>query len=345
MAGKRRGLFGAIFGGSRAVKENAADCRIDYIHDPKRPPARFVAFDFETTDRNSAVAEILEIGAVKYSGGAAVDSFETLVRPTGEISYSASRVNGITADMVAGAPMIQRVMPDFLRFIGGYPLVTYNGFTFDYKILQRVCDSLGLSLQAVGYDAYQQARAVLTRPQSHKLEYLRLYYGLDGQDHRALADAMTTAEIWMMCWPSTYPKSAKRVRWADSRPAPPIRPKDAGQFYRGQALPYRPDMYPENVVGGPNSPFCGKVCVVTGELHITRPEAEAFILRAGGVVKPRVTLQTDFLIVGKQDVAIVGDDGMSTKEEYAQTINSSGKGHVTCISERQFCAMLAADDE
>ena len=343
MPEKRRGIFASIFGGGRAARENGAICRIDYMHDPQRPPARFVTFDFETTDRNSTVAEIIEIGAVKYSSGVAVDSFETLVRPEGEISFFANRVHGITADMLSAAPSIRRVMPAFLKFIDGYPLVTYNGFTFDYKILQRVCASLGLSLQAIGYDAYQQAKAVLTRPQSHKLEYLRIYYGLDGEAHRALDDAMVTAEIWKMCWPSTYPKSARRVRWADSRPAPPVRPKDARQIYRGQPLPYKPEIYPKKVVTGINSPFHGKICVVTGELHITRPEAESFIRQAGGIVKTSVSQSTDFLIVGKQDINLVGDDGMSTKEERAAALNASGKGHIRRISERQFCAMLAAD--
>ncbi len=340
---KRRGILGALLGTGQTHK-TPEPCCIEYVRDPKRPPARFVSFDFETTDRNSTVAEILEIGAVKYNGGVAVDSFDTLVRPDGPISLAASRVNGITADMVDESPPIQRVMPSFLRFIAGFPLVTYNGFAYDYKILQRVCASLGLTVQAVGYDAYQQARAILTRPQSHKLEYLRMYYGLDGQDHRALDDAMATAEVWMMCFPVAYPKSARRARWADSKPAPPVRPKDADQIFRGPALPYRPDLYPKTIVSGESSPFYGKVCVVTGELHITRPEAEAFIRRAGGVVKTSVSCNTDYLIVGKQDITLVGEDGLSGKEERALAINESGKGHIRRISERQFCAMLAAGD-
>lgn len=343
MAERRRGLLASILGSGRQHRSATPVCSIDYMHAPRRPPERFVAFDFETTDRNSTVAEIIEIGAVKYVGGAAVESFETLVRPVGPISRAASHVNGITDDMVSGAPPIQRVLPAFLQFIDGFPLVTYNGFTYDYKILQRVCASLGLSLQAVGYDAYQQARAVLTRPQSHKLEYLRIYYGLEGQDHRALDDAMVTAEIWKMCWPAAYPQSARRARWADSRPAPQVRPKDARQIYRGQALPYKPEIYPKRIITGENSPFFGKICVVTGELHITRPEAEAFIRQAGGIVKTSVSQSTDFLIVGQQDINLVGDDGMSTKEERAAAINASGKGHVRRISERQFCSMLSAD--
>ena len=338
---KRRGFLASILGARQPRRAPEPVCNIEYVRNPQRPPKRFVVFDFETSDRNSQVAEIIEIGAVKYSGGTAVDSFESLVHPEGEISRYASRVNGMTADMLADAPPIQRVMPAFLDFIDGLPLVTYNGFSFDFNILARVCTFLGLSLETTGYDAYQLARVVLTRPQSHKLEYLRLYYGLDGQDHRALDDAITTAEIWKICFPSVYPDGARRARWADSRPAPPVPPRDPRQIYRGQALQYRPDMYPSRIVSGKQSPFYGKQCVVTGELHITRPEAEAFITEAGGIVKSSVSRNTDYLIVGEQDLDLVGDDGMSTKQERAAAINASGAGNITTLTEEQFCAMLS----
>lgn len=337
-----RGVLGSFLNALHASKAKAPVCNIDFIHDPQRPPAQFVVFDFETSDRDSTVAEIIEIGAVKFRHGKAVDSFETMVRPDGDISTFANRVHGITADMLVDAPPIRRVMPAFLAFIDGLPLVTYNGFTFDFKILLRVCASLELSLNTVGYDAYQLARRILTRPQSHKLEYLRLYYGLDGQDHQALDDAIAAAEIWMMCFPAAYPKSARRAQWADARPAPPVPPRDPRQIYRGRALPYRPDLYPSKVVSGSDSPFLDKQCVVTGELHITRTEAEALITKAGGIVKSSVSRSTDYLIVGEQDMSLVGDDGMSTKQERAAEINASGHGKIRTLSERQFCAMLTA---
>lgn len=351
---EKHGIMSLLFGHAKetdaasrrlsAHTKRTAAVEIIFTRRPAHPPKQFVVFDFETSDRNSTEAEILEIGAVKYVNGKAVDSFETLIRPVGEISPMASRVNGITNEMLTDAPSIQQVMPDFLDFINGFPLVAYNGFSFDYKVLERVCRSLGQPLRTVAYDAYQDAKLVLTRPQSHKLEYLRQYYGLEGTDHRALDDAIVAGEIWKMCFPSDFSKSAKRARWADSRPAPPVPPKDSRQIYRGKALPYRPDLYPSKIVSGQSSPFWGKQCVVTGELHITRPEAEALITKAGGMVRSSVSRTTDFLIVGQQDLALVGDDGMSTKEERAEEINSKGQGHIQRLTERQFCAMLAAYD-
>lgn len=349
---EKRGLMSLLFGGQKAAgpapreekarRSGGSSAGIVYARHPEQPPKRCVVFDLETTDRDSTVAEIVEIGAVKYINGKAVDSFETLVRPTGKLSPFASRVNGITDAMVATAPPIQRVLPSFLRFADGFALVTYNGFTFDFKVLDRIGRSLGLPINAVGYDVYQDAKTVLTRPQSHKLEYLRKYYGLEGQDHRALDDAITTWEVWKICFPSLFPESARRARWADSRPAPPVPPRDPHQIFRGQALPYRPDLYPSRVVSGPGSPFWQKQCVITGELHITRPEAEALIEKAGGIVKSSVSRGTDYLIVGKQDVALVGEDGMSTKQERAEAINASGSGSIRMLTERQFCAMLSA---
>src|SRR5690606_25173089 len=56
----------------------------------------FVAFDTETTGRNSTTERIVEIGAVYFVYGVAVKTFVSLINPNITISPSATQVNGIT---------------------------------------------------------------------------------------------------------------------------------------------------------------------------------------------------------------------------------------------------------
>ena len=77
----------------------------------------------ETTGLDTSYDEILELGAVKYSGGVEVSRFQSLVKPEYEISEFITELTGITNEMVANAPSISDVLPDFLNFISQSLLV------------------------------------------------------------------------------------------------------------------------------------------------------------------------------------------------------------------------------
>jgi hypothetical protein len=64
----------------------------------------FTAVDLETTDRNTATAEIVEIAAVRVRGGRVVERYSSLVKPDGPVSAGATAVHGIGAAELAGAP-------------------------------------------------------------------------------------------------------------------------------------------------------------------------------------------------------------------------------------------------
>ena len=72
--------------------------------------ADYVVFDLETTGISPKTDEVVEISAVKVEHGKVTDEFSTLVNPKQRIPYGASRVNGITDDMVAEAPFFEQVL-------------------------------------------------------------------------------------------------------------------------------------------------------------------------------------------------------------------------------------------
>ena len=92
-------------------------------------------------------------------------------------------------------------------------------------------------------------------------------------------------------------------------------------------------------------PFFMKNIVFTGDMHMSRQEAAQLATDVGGIVKTSVSSKTHYLVVGKQDLALVGQDGMSTKEEKAQALNQSGKAHIKVISEHEFLALLYQEQE
>ena len=78
----------------------------------------------------------------------------------------------------------------------------------------------------------------------------------------------------------------------------------------------------------------------TGELHISRAEAMQLAVDVGAKVTSSVSKKTDYVVVGKQDLALVGEDGMSTKEERAHALNSEGVANIQIIGEAEFLALI-----
>jgi DNA polymerase III epsilon subunit family exonuclease len=152
--------------------------------------ASFCALDFETTGLYPGTDSIIEAGAVIYRGGKEIDSFQTFVRPAGNIPAAATAVHGIDDGMVADAPELEKVFPGLLDFLDGTVLVGHN-INFDLSFLDTGCRRCGQRMpSAPGIDTCSFARSVLKGESSYSLENLSLRYGLgNGKHHRALDDA------------------------------------------------------------------------------------------------------------------------------------------------------------
>jgi len=146
----------------------------------------FVAFDLETTGLDPEVAEIIEIGAVKVEEGEVAGEFDHLVRPSGSIPPSITRLTGISDDDVRGSPELSQALSSFREFIGEYPLVSYNA-PFDLAFLRR---HPGFHNVRPVWDCLELARCVLPRLINHRLRTLIRFLRIgEDQSHRALNDA------------------------------------------------------------------------------------------------------------------------------------------------------------
>ncbi len=153
-----------------------------------------VVLDFETTGLSATSGDrIVEIGAARYSEAALVQEFESLVNPLRPISPGASRVNGLTDEMVAGAPTIDQVLPDLLDFVGESTIVAHNA-EFDLSFLEYALIDLGLApITNDTVCTLRVARTVIPWLRSYSLDSLveSLRLEVDVR-HRALADVHAT---------------------------------------------------------------------------------------------------------------------------------------------------------
>ncbi len=150
----------------------------------------YIAFDLETTGTLAGIDRIVEIGAVRFVKGEPQDIFSTLVDPQIPIPEGASRVNGITDDMVTGKPKIDEFLESFTKFCGGDPLVAHNAsfdFNFllnDYKKYEELAPS------GFVFDTLSLARRTVPGLSNYRLATVAGHLGCKfGILHRAFEDA------------------------------------------------------------------------------------------------------------------------------------------------------------
>ena len=79
-----------------------------------------------------------------------------------------------------------------------------------------------------------------------------------------------------------------------------------------------------------------KNVVFTGALSsMKRTDAQQIIADIGGLNQNGVNRETNFLVVGQQDYRIVGEDGMSSKQEKAIKLIEKGAA-LEILSEDEF---------
>jgi len=158
-----------------------------------------VVLDFETTGLYADEGDrAIEIGAVLLRGQEVSDRFQSLINPGFPISREIETITGIANTMLSEAPSAPEVMEKFVKFIDTHPLVAHNA-SFDQKFLEAELGHFGKKRPLNFGCTLQVAKRLYPDVINYKLETLVRYKGIpvDGQFHRALADAEMAAMLWV----------------------------------------------------------------------------------------------------------------------------------------------------
>ncbi len=164
----------------------------------------FTVFDTETTGLDpSGGDEIISIGAVRILNGKLLryEAFDQLVDPRRSIPAESYQIHRIDAEMLAGQPTIDIVLPRFARFVEDTILVGHN-VAFDLKFLQLKEQSTGVTLSNPVLDTLLLAALVYPESDVHSLEALARLVGVPVTGrHTSLGDALVTAELFLQLIP------------------------------------------------------------------------------------------------------------------------------------------------
>lgn len=158
-------------------------------------PDEYIIFDLETNVLDYGEQEIVEIGAVRVKDHQIVEEFDQLVTNFQPLAWFTTNLTGITQSMINTHGVgPEEALNAFLEFVQDLPLVGHNIWSFDLTIVSQYLEvyHLGL-LKNQWLDTVKESRRLLPNLESHKLQALADYYGVDYTGaHRAADDSRIT---------------------------------------------------------------------------------------------------------------------------------------------------------
>lgn len=301
----------------------------------------FITLDFETatSQRDSPC----EIGLTFVQGGQIVETKSWLIKPLyDEFDYFNILIHGIRPEHVADKPEFNELWAEIKPLVENKFLIAHNA-GFDISVLRKTLEAYKLPFPTLNYScSYIFSKKVWQGLPAYDLKTLCKVNNIDLKHHRAGADSKATAELTL---------KAFEIAGVSSLDDFPEKLKTTvGLLYDGgykasETKRIRKATYLAKIIGDPtkhnaDSIFYGRTVVFTGVLSsMVRAEAQQSIADIGGIIGNNVTKDTDFLVVGQQDYRVVGDDGMSSKQEKAIKLIENGST-LEVLSEDDFLKNL-----
>ena len=296
----------------------------------------FIAIDFETATASTNSA--CSIGLALVAQERVVKTQYFLIQPPTLLFEPKNiEIHGILPEQVQDKPKFpalwEKIQP---YFNGACPIVAHNA-QFDLSVLMESLTYYGLSLPQFPYfDSIPFSTYTCGKKVPRSLDARAKYFGISLENHHnAAADAVACAQIVL--------ESVKQSRWdsfptfcdenaIQMKPFQALHPQKAVHFpSRKKRIDYsRFEKIDYQHIVVSSSPVCdsifkGKTVVITGEfIRHSRSELVQMLANLGATVKSGVTRKTDYLLVGKQDKRLVGENGLSSKEEKAYALMEKG---------------------
>ena len=308
----------------------------------------FVAIDFETANVHRSSACSLGLAIVQNGVVSIQKSWKIQPAPLYFDPFN-SRINGMTENDVIDAPTFADLWQEVRPLLDGRTVVAHNA-SFDISVLQRTLEWYGLVCPDIQtLCTYRLSQRAFPRMGCHRLNIVCDAMDIPVQHHDALSDALACASVLNKLLAANEISTMKHFqdhfqldpgflrnhcsRFEDYAPCrsraclpSPVKNRKAADFK---------NIVPVYI----DEDFAGKSFVFTGTLHsMTRDKARELVALGGGTPQDSVTRNTDFLVVGIQDI-VVTKGGVSGKMKKAYDMRENGLP-IQVIGEDDFLAMI-----
>lgn len=306
----------------------------------------FVAIDFETANNSLNSACALGIAAVKNLE-IAESKYFLICPPTEKFDKRCIAVHGITYEDVKSSPKFPEIWAEINKYFEGNYIIAHNA-RFDMSVLKNCLYEYQLEIPDFKYFCSISLSAKVCKNVGGSLAERARCLGVELiNHHNALEDAKACARIVIetvkRCKQKSFESFIKAYLDLQPKEFKNLRPQLS--FSRHSSYKY-PERIPVSEIAATaenfntDHPLFGKNIVFTGELRsMDRRTAMQRAVNAGAVLRNSVSKNTDYLVVGIQDKNLVGESGLSSKQEKAYRLINEGYD-IKIIGEEQFIRLL-----
>ncbi|MBP5400341.1 MAG: hypothetical protein J6Y35_01785 [Bacteroidales bacterium] len=307
----------------------------------------FITIDFETA--NSERCSPCEIGLTFVENNEIKDSVSWLIKPMDNCyDFFNTEIHGLSEKDTENEPEFNVIWEKVHPLIHNKFIIAHNA-GFDMSVLRKTLDLYNIPYPSFTYAcSYKFSKKTWPGLPSYNLFSLCSYLGISFQHHRAKSDSLATAKLSLLSFNKMnvqteddfIPKLQTRVGCIFDGGYKPCRTYH--QSTNHSKFDYR-TIVPDVSKIDEDNLFYKKNVVFTGTLSsMKRSEAQQIIADIGGVNSNSISKKTDFLVVGQQDYRIVGEDGMSSKQEKAMVLINEGCP-IEILSEEDFIKNIQKD--
>jgi len=158
----------------------------------------FCAVDVETSALHMS-SRVIEVGAVKFDTAGHHTEFQSLVNPCEPISGGATKIHGITDEMVTNSPRSPEVLSRLVGFMGDSVFVAHNAM-FDTHMIGNELVRMGAELPGNSVlCTVSMARRRIKGPPNYRLQSLMSFLGIELINaHSALPDARAAMQVFLV---------------------------------------------------------------------------------------------------------------------------------------------------
>lgn len=279
---------------------------------------KFVALDVETA--NPDMSSICQIGVVHFEDGKPVDSWSSLIDPKDYFDGMNVSIHGIEEHHVRGSPDFKQASAELHRRIANQTVAIHTTFdrnaivkaSLKHAVVSPECSWLNTA--SVARRAWPEVAQ-----KGYGLSALCQRFGIEFEHHNAVEDARAAGLILVRAMAEA---NLDLDAWLD-RIKRPLGLNGSDSMARD---------------GNPDGALYGEVVVFTGALTIPRREAADMAARAGCETADGVTKHTTLLVVGDQDIRVLGGHEKSGKHRKAEELIVKGIP-IRILTESDFASM------
>lgn len=307
----------------------------------------FVAIDIEAC--NMDVDAPCKIGITEVINGVIINSFYELINP-GKV-YFEGIISGNSLQDLQTHPELPDVWTKIEPVFRKYEYLVCHGDGYDFRLLANAFTKYHITFPNIKlFSSKNVARKVYNELPSFEYSWLCKMLNIKVDQYEAKRNSEICAEILLKCIEKTQVESIEQLceniklvigSFSSDGSYTKSFPKHVYQYDPNRKKTTVKDIIPNVSKQDETHLLFQQNVVFTGKLStLIRKNAQQMVADIGGHPQDTVTKDTDFLVVGQQDYRVVGEDGMSSKQEKAIKMKEKGIP-IEIISENEFIEMFS----